>query len=285
MKLSTIKFPRLMIIPAVVFVFASCVSNKKYEALQAMKTSCDQDLSSCRSTNSKLTSQLNGMGTSLDSLDGEYLQLKEMKNRLERATSEALKNKQAELDQKEAQLLERERRMKELQNVINLQRQAVNDLKNTISEALVGYAPDELSVYIKDGKLYVSLSEQLLFPSGSDKVNEKGTEALKKLARVIKPNEDMNIMVEGHTDNVPISTARFADNWDLSVHRSTSIIRILVENGVEPKQIIASGRGEYFPVAANETTDGRQSNRRTEIILAPKLTKLWEMMGPETANQ
>src|SRR5205085_9037730 len=109
------------------------------------------------------------------------------------------------------------------------------------------------TVEIRDGKVYVSLADQLLFPSGSDKVNAKGAEAIKKLAEVLAKNNDNSITVyiEGHTDTIPINTAKFTDNWDLSVHRATSIIRILTENGLAPQQIIASGRGEYFPVASN----------------------------------
>lgn len=286
MKTFTHKVALALIGPvAVLLLTSSCVSSKKYKALEAMKTACDKDLSDCRTTNGDLNAQIGQMDsnyaslqTRYDGLNGEYDRLSTQKKRLEEATSEALKNKQLELDEKETQLRERERRLRELQAIIDNQNKAVNDLKKTISDALIGYAPEELSIHVRDGKLYVSLAEQLLFPSGSDKVNTKGAEALKKLANVLSDNKEMNVMVEGHTDNVPISTTRFADNWDLSVHRATSIIRILTANGVEPGQIIASGRGEYFPVATNDTEAGKQSNRRTEIILSPKLDKLWELM-------
>jgi chemotaxis protein MotB len=127
--------------------------------------------------------------------------------------------------------------------------------------------------------VYVSLAEKLLFPSGSTEVNPKGKQALQKVADVLKKNPDIGITIEGHTDNVPISTSCMKDNWDLSVLRATSITRIITDAGVDPKQIIASGRGEYFPVASNSTSDGKAKNRRSEIILTPNLAELAKLLG------
>jgi chemotaxis protein MotB len=143
----------------------------------------------------------------------------------------------------------------------------------------MNYNTDDLSVYIKDGNLYVSLAEKLLFKSGSDVVNPLGKEALKSLANVLNKTNDITVMIEGHTDNVPIKTKQFEDNWDLSTARATSVVRILTTDyGFDPGRIIASGRGKFYPVKANETDEGRAANRRTEVILSPDLKELYMLM-------
>ena len=145
--------------------------------------------------------------------------------------------------------------------------------------ALLGFNSDELSVEIKNGKVYVSMSDKLLFKSGSSTVEDKGKEALKLLADVLNKNTDIDILVEGHTDNVPIKTAVYKDNWDLSVARATSIVRILtLDHKIAPTRLTASGKGEYFPRADNDTAEGRAKNRRTEIILSPKLEEIMQLL-------
>ena len=131
----------------------------------------------------------------------------------------------------------------------------------------------------KDGKVYVAMSDKLLFDSGSARVDKRGKEALGKLAEVLNKQSDIDVYIEGHTDSKPINTAQFKDNWDLSVIRATSVVRILTKDySVNPLQIQPSGRGEYMPVADNESAEGRSKNRRTEIIMAPKLDKLYQML-------
>ena len=124
------------------------------------------------------------------------------------------------------------------------------------------------------------MSDKLLFKSGSAEVEEKGLDALKKLAEVLNNNKDVGVMIEGHTDNIPIKTAQFKDNWDLSVARATNIVRMLDEvHQVDAKNLTAAGRGEYMPKASNETAEGRAKNRRTEIILSPKLDELYKLIN------
>ena len=195
------------------------------------------------------------------------------------ALLDSLTKKQNDIRKKEEELAVREQKLAELQALINRKDSATNALKQKIQQALLGFEKSDLTVEQKNGKVYVSLAEKLLFASGSTEVNVKGKSALQKLADVLKKNPDINITVEGHTDNVPISTASIKDNWDLSVLRATSIIRILTEYGVDPKQITGSGRGEYFPVGANTTVEGKAKNRRTEIILTPKLEELAKILG------
>ena len=154
-----------------------------------------------------------------------------------------------------------------------------NNLNNILRNALLGFNSDELSVEIKNGKVYVSMSDKLLFKSGSSAVEDKGRDALKLLAGVLDKNSDIDILVEGHTDNVPIKTSVYKDNWDLSVARATSIVRILTNDyKIVPTRLTASGKGEFFPKADNDTAEGRASNRRTEIILSPKLDELMKLL-------
>jgi len=177
-------------------------------------------------------------------------------------------------------IAEQANRLKTLQNMMQAQKDVMSRLKNSISDALMKYKTDELSVQIKDGSVYVSLQEKLLFKSGSDVVNPKGVAALKSLALVLNSTKDINVMIEGHTDNVPIRTKLFKDNWDLSTARATSIVRILTrENGFDSRRITASGKGEFHPLKANDTVDQRADNRRTEIILSPDLNELYKLLN------
>jgi chemotaxis protein MotB len=171
------------------------------------------------------------------------------------------------------------KRLKNLQNMIQAQKDVMSKLKNSIADALMNYKTDELSVYTKDGNVYVSLQEKLLFKSGSDVVDPKGKEALKTLAQVLNNTKDITVLIEGHTDNVPIKTKLFKDNWDLSTARATSIVRILtIDNGFDPNRITATGRSEFHPVKSNDTVEGRAANRRTEVILSPDLKELFKLL-------
>lgn len=176
-------------------------------------------------------------------------------------------------------IAEQQEQLNKFQNIVRLQKNAMSKLKNSISDALMNYKTDELYVYIKDGDVYVSLAEKLLFKSGSDIVDPKGKEALKTLANVLNSTKDITVMVEGHTDNVPIKTALFEDNWDLSTARATSILRILTTDyNVDSSRITASGKGEFHPIKSNETDEGRAANRRTEIILSPNMQELYKLL-------
>ncbi len=197
---------------------------------------------------------------------------------LENQKRELMKREQ-DLNTMSAQLKMREVVVKELEDMLKKKDAAVADLKKRIEDALMSFNKDELSVEIRDGKIYVSLQEKLLFKSGSAVVDAKGRSALVKLGDVLARQTDVDILIEGHTDNVPISTASIKDNWDLSVARATAIVRILQENkNIKPERFIASGRGEYVPVAPNATPEGKAKNRRTEIILAPKLDEIFKIL-------
>jgi chemotaxis protein MotB len=178
-------------------------------------------------------------------------------------------------------LAEREKKVKELETILSNKDKAVQDLKNRISNALLNFKENDLTVKVKNGKVYVSLAEQLLFGSGSIEVDSKGVTALQQLGKAIKDQKDLQIMVEGHTDNVPIGkkSQYMQDNWDLSVMRATSITKILTKAGVSASQITASGKGEYSPLIANTSDQNKQKNRRTEIIITPNLDELFKILG------
>ena len=193
----------------------------------------------------------------------------------------ALEQKEADLKKAYAELQEREKKIAELQQLLTEQKTKSEALKEAIKKALTDFSAGELSVYTKDGKVYVSMSDKLLFKSGSTTVESKGVEALGKLSEVLKKNADILITIEGHTDNVPYisSGGLIKDNWDLSLMRSSSVLHILTDKyKVNPVQIIASGCGEFSPISSNATADGKARNRRTEIIITPKVDKLLQMM-------
>ncbi len=197
-----------------------------------------------------------------------------------RQLEDNLRADQYKLEQYKIELENKNARLVELEGILNKKDSVVNALKNKVSQALMGFADKGLAVEMKNGKVYVSLDEQLLFKSGSTVVDPKGVSALKKLADVLAATPDINIMVEGHTDDVPyIASDAVKDNWDLSVKRATAIVRILMENKkIAGSRIIAGGRSKYQPVINSKAPDARKKNRRTEIILTPKLDELFQIL-------
>jgi len=191
-----------------------------------------------------------------------------------------LDEKKNNIDRMQEELNQRNARLTELESVLKEQEATVAALKKSVSEALTGFENQGLTVTQKNGKVYVSLEEKLLFPSGSTTVDPKGVAALKKLAGVLEKNPEISINIEGHTDDVPvIPGSSFKDNWDLSVLRATSIVRILLQDSsIDPKRLSGSGRGEFFPVDPAKTAAARQKNRRTEIILSPRLDELYKLI-------
>jgi chemotaxis protein MotB len=197
-----------------------------------------------------------------------------------RALEGTLQKKETTLNKLTEELQAREKRVNELESLISRQDSMVNALKNKVKEALLGFENNGLTIEQKNGKVYVSLDESLLFASGSYSVGERGMDALKKLAKVLEQNQEINVLVEGHTDNIPLKgSGDIKDNWDLSVKRATSVVKIITENSkTNPKRLTAAGRGEYFPLDLTNTPEGRKKNRRIEVILTPKLDELFELL-------
>lgn len=192
-----------------------------------------------------------------------------------------LNNERQNLKSLRAKLENKQKRLVELERILSQKDSLVQALKNKVNNALLGFKGQGLDVHIKNGKVYVSLDEKLLFQSGSTQIDQTGKEALKKLAKVLEKNKDINIMVEGHTDDVPyISSQAIKDNWDLSVKRATAVVRILMNNSsIAGERIIAAGRSKYKPLEPNDSKAAKRKNRRTEIILTPKLDELLEILN------
>lgn len=310
---------RILLGVCLTFIFSSCiVSKKKYDDLLAQKVRSEADLADRNAELEKANTDLKDLdgklkqlktdttnlgidvrntSQKLASLEKEHEQLNTYYKNL--MTSSGKLNR--DIAQQQEQLLtiqqnleitrklndslsnslaEREKKVQELEQIMANKDKAVQDLRARISTALLNFKESDITVKVKNGKVYVSLAEQLLFRSGSIDVDAKGVTALQQLAKAIKDQNDLNIVVEGHTDNVPISkkSQYMSDNWDLSVMRATSITKILTRAGVSPEQITASGRGEFSPLAANDSPQNKQKNRRTEIIITPDLDELFKIL-------
>ncbi len=212
----------------------------------------------------KKDEELDAKDREIASLNREIADLEQLIRRMENNYGETANS-----------LSEKERRIQELEASIADNEATMNALKGSIEDALTGVSAKDLTVTRKNGKLYLSLSQDLLFRSGSDVIDWKGKKALKQVAAALIEHPDMDITVEGHTD----SKGSPAKNWDLSVKRATSVIKVLASYGVEPERMTASGRALYAPLTSNATADGRAKNRRTEIILSPNLDDLYKLIN------
>ena len=194
--------------------------------------------------------------------------------------SNSLDVKEEELKLAEQELFARSIRVVELETIINRKDSMVTALKKSISKALIGLEGEGLTIEKRNGKVYISLEEDLLFASGKYVVNSGGVTALNKLATALSTQTDLEILVEGHTDNIPLSGKGLVkDNWDLSVMRATNVVKVLTKNqSLNPLQLTAAGRSEFVPIASNETKQGRSSNRRIEMILSPNLDDLFDLL-------
>jgi chemotaxis protein MotB len=193
-----------------------------------------------------------------------------------------LDTKKAALEDLTYELERRNVRLAELEKMLDAQQKAVKALKDKVSDALFGFENNGLTVTMKNGQVYVSMDDKLLFKTGSYEIDANGRNALRKLGALLEKNTDVTITIEGHTDDVPYRAApgqQITDNWDLSVKRATTVVRVLTQDThINPKRLVASGRSEYMPVDPNKTPDARQKNRRTEIILTPDLTALYKVL-------
>ena len=185
------------------------------------------------------------------------------------------------ISERENQLADKITRVDDLERLISQQKELMQGLKEKLSNALLNYEGKGLSVEARDGKVYVSMENKLLFQSGSWDVETEGKSALASLGEVLSDNPDISILIEGHTDNVPFTgRGSIKGNWDLSTKRATSIVNILLENPeILPQNLTAAGRGEYLPIAPNSTREGRSANRRIEVILSPQLDKITQIIN------
>ena len=239
--------------------------NKK---LNALNTDLKSNIAS-------LNSRITALKDSISMLEGN---VRDLNNKLGELGDEN-KTTKKQLSSTKEQIADQRRRLEQLQAMLDQQQKAAESLRRKIADALQGFNSSELTVKMKNGKVYISMQESLLFPSASAVVNPRGKEALSKVAGVLNASTDININIEGHTDSLPIHTKLYADNWALSTARATSIAHVLIdEYTVNPAKLVASGRSEYDPIATNSTPEGRAQNRRSEIILEPKLDELMQLM-------
>ena len=256
-------------------LFAGCVPTSQLKQSQA-------EAAVLREENRKLTDTSNDLQNNIAQLKTNISALNEQIETLNSQNSVMGKqatNDQNRLNQSQGNLQVEQERLLRLQKLLAQQRAKAEELKNKMTDALNGFNSSDLVITQKNGKVYVTLSENLLFPSGSALVTNKGAEALAKLASVLNVNPDITINVEGHTDTIPIR-GRYQDNWDLSTSRADAIVRILVNNyKVDPTGVIASGHSKFDPVDTNTTPDGRARNRRIEIILSPKLDEMYKLLS------
>lgn len=257
---------------------------KKRTAYEAMTANYDNLKETYRLLSEKNNKQSSNSKSATDKLMKQLqqtqLDLQAQEDAL-RTLETSLLKKESALKKLSADLAAREKRVKELEAIINKKDAALANLKKKVKEALLGFENNGLTIEQKNGKVYVSLDESLLFASGSYQVGGKGTDVLKKLAKVLETSSDIDVVVEGHTDNVPLkSKGDIEDNWDLSVKRATSVVKIMTKSSnISPKRLTAAGRGEYLPLDLSNTADGRKKNRRIEVILTPKLDELYELLG------
>ncbi|MDD4148726.1 MAG: OmpA family protein [Bacteroidales bacterium] len=248
--------------------------NKLYEQLlgnqEKLRAGADADAQRAMGMLQETREELQRKEDELRSLEARLNQ--------ERASIDAMR---IQLGLKEKELSDKNAKVSELQAILDSKDSVMNALRQTVSNALVNFEGDGLTVTMKDGKVYVSLDEQLLFKSGKWDVDPKGVQALNKLGDVLENNSDINIVIEGHTDELAYGgNGNIQDNWDLSVKRATSIVKILLGNSnIDPKRLTASGRSSYLPIDSEKTAQARAKNRRTEIILTPKLDALYDIMN------
>jgi chemotaxis protein MotB len=265
--------------------FHSCVvlSPKKYKALVAERDSLltragglEDTLARLRADTMRLRRELRDLQGTYATLNSNYTALNDkyvvLNNNFNASTSRV-----SELS---GNLKKREARLKEVEDALHKRDDATNALKNKLQQALLGFQQNGLTVDIRNGKVYVSLTDKLLFPSGSIIIDAIGKKALDQLAEVLNKETDINIAVEGHTDNKKVSNlGQIKDNWDLSVLRSTSVCRYLTEvEKIDPKRLTATGKSEYQPIDASNTPEALAKNRRIEIILTPKLDELYNLI-------
>ena len=293
---------------AVLFFTTSCVSKKKWEDLNTKYLQSTVDYAyvnsekmECEDKNKELTTEIATLQIQIEKLKedttamGRRIRIAERNLEKTRGDYDDLLktftaqnfNSNAEiqsllstLEDRQRELNDKELKLNELQNILAQKDAEVKALRAKVSNALKGFEGKGLVIYEKNGKVYVSLDEKLLFASGSWEIDKNGKEALQELGKVLAGDQDINIVIEGHTDNVPFKgTGNIKDNWDLSVMRATAVVKELLRNKeINPQRISASGRGEYIPVDNEDTREARAKNRRTEIILTPKLDELFKII-------
>ena len=279
---------KILILAAIIpFVLTSCVSRKKFAMLEA-KEKATQDLlntatvklNSCLDEKEKLNTDNTSLATQLDYLKKTNSDLVEMSKDMAILSAKGSENLEKSLES----LKEKDLKITRLQDALTKKDSVTLALVTSLKRE-VGIDDPDININVEKGVVMISIADNLLFKSGSFEVNAKAKSVLAKVAKVINSKPDFECMVEGHTDNVPFKNAVLVDNWDLSVKRSTAIVRVLQNDlGVNPKQLIPAGRSSYVPLVANNTPANKAKNRRTRIIIMPKIDQFYDMLEKEMKN-
>lgn len=269
-----------------ILILSSCVSKKKYTDLEA-KQKETQDLlntatvklNSCLSDKAASDARMAGLQEQLADMRSTNQDLINTKGNLTTLTQKGAENLERSLES----LKERDLKITRLQDALT-RKDSVTLAIVTSLKRDVGLSDPDIQINVEKGVVYISIADKLLFQSGSYNVTSRAKEILAKVAKVVNSKPDFEAMVEGHTDNVPYKGGVLLDNWDLSVKRATSIVRVLEDLGVPSKQLVAAGRGEYVPLVSNDSAENRAANRRTRILVLPKIDQFYEMVEKEMKN-
>ncbi len=272
------KLKYLFLAAGLCLIVHSCkvLSNKSYNALVSSRDSLQNRTTNLEAELARLQADTARIHQQMADLQGKYNAL----NKDYAASSTQVNQLSGNLKQLSGDLKQREERLREVEEILKKRDEATNALKNKLQQALLGFQNSGLTVDIRNGKVYVSLADKLLFPSGSIIINDKGKQALQQLAAVLNKEPDINIAVEGHTDDKKVlNLGQIKDNWDLSVLRSTSVVRYLTETEkIDPHRLTATGKSQFQPVDPSNTDAARALNRRIEIVLTPKLDELYNLI-------
>lgn len=272
-------FKSVVLLGILSIALTSCVSKKKY-------TASEVHVNHLRRDSAQFAREITDLKELRESDKAKFEEFQNQTDlRIATLTSQ-LEAQGEELTDKDMMLQERAQRLQALESRLEQQQAIVVDLRKSIEEALVGFKDEDLDVEVRNGLVYISFSDKLLFPSGSARLNKGGIEAIGILGKVLNDNPDISIAVVGHTDSIPINTSSYRDNWDLSTARSKTITRQLIDQEeIDGFRLTASGRSSYEPVATNSTSEGRAKNRRTEIVLTPKLEELFKILEGQSEGQ
>ncbi len=291
---------KAIFIPALCIAAVSCVSTRTFNSMKAEALRAQSDLSAAQASNRDMSARIGRLTAERDALlrdtarlfasqaglQYKYDQLAVRYERLLADGSAEAARMLRQLEASQSELNARERRVAELEQALKAREEALDAIRRKVADALLGFEGKGLTVTQKGGKVYVSMEDKLLFRSGSFDIDPEGARAVRDLGTVLAQNPDINVVVEGHTDDVPYrASGQLLDNLDLSAKRATTVTRLLLENkNIRPERITAAGRGESLPVNPAKTAEARAKNRRTEIILTPKLDELLQLMDNKTVK-
>lgn len=271
---------KLIVFLCVAAAATACVSTKKYSQLNARLMRVEDQYAKTQNLAGNLQAELKQAKVDNNEVSAKYQKLQEDYRLLLADNSTEVSRMLTELEKNQRMLAEREKNLSELENSLRSRDSVLSEIRQKVASALLGFEGKGLSVTQRGSNVYVSMEDKLLFHSGSFEIDPQGAQAVRELGKVLAQNPDINVVVEGHTDDVPFKgTGLLKDNLDLSVKRATTVTRLLLENKeIDPARITSAGRGEYLPLMSGNTPEARQMNRRTDIILTPKIAELLKIM-------